>query len=66
MPLNPSPEVQIARDAAKKLGADRCIVTYTMPDGRIGYASYGVDRERCENAQKLADVMYDAAEKFLT
>lgn len=60
MAFNPSKEVAIARDAAEKLHADRCIVLFTKSDGTIGYASYGQTKQRCDSARKMADVAYDA------
>lgn len=67
MAWNPSPEVQIARDAAKALSAipnkqfvNRCIVLFTTIDHQIGYASYGVSPALCGQARRLADEAYKA------
>ena len=65
MPYNPSPQVALARDAARKLGAERAVIVYVLPDGRFGYASYGETAKLCSSARKLADCLYDAAERFL-
>lgn len=66
MAWNPSPEVQIVRDAAKRMSeqmgapADRCVIIFTTVDGQLGYASYGRDRERCSQARKMGNAAYDA------
>lgn len=68
MAWNPSPEVQVARDAAKAMSTasglgpiDRCIVFYTTESGKFGYASYGTDKPACGEARRLADAMAVAA-----
>lgn len=61
MAWNPSPEVQVARDAAAKLGrmagsqVDQIIVTYITADDRVGYASYGKNKQKCDAAHWLAE-----------
>jgi hypothetical protein len=71
MAWNPSPSVAVARDAAKRLGeiggstVNRCIVLYTLDNGRMGYASYGQTPFLCNGAKKLADVAYEAVEAFM-
>lgn len=60
MAFNPSKEVAIARDAAVKLGADRCILIYTTADGKFNYSSFGQTKQLCDNARKMADVGYEA------
>jgi len=65
MAWNPSPEVAVARDAAKRLGdiagvnVSRCIVTYTTEDGRVGYASFGATKALCDDAKRLGDAIFD-------
>lgn len=61
MAWNPSPEVAVARDAAKALGADRVVITYTTPAGQIGYASFGQTKELCAETKRLADKLYERA-----
>jgi hypothetical protein len=61
MAWNPSPEVAVARDAAKRLGADRCVLIYTKPDGVIGAASYGKTRALCEATKPVCDRLFDVA-----
>jgi len=61
MPWNPSPEVAAVRDAAGKLGADRAVIVYTRPDGKMGYASFGRTRALCAQAQALAEDLWPAA-----
>ncbi len=55
MAFTPSPDV--ARDAAKRLGADRTIIFYTLPSGRCGYASYGQNLTKCREARTCADAL---------
>lgn len=64
MAWNPSPEVAVARNAAKALGADRCIILYTLPDGKLGYASFGQTARLCAQAKLLADEVYGAALRY--
>lgn len=61
MAWNPSPEVAVARDAARKLIADRCVILYTTPTGQIAYASYGETKALCAETRKLGDALYDRA-----
>jgi len=62
MAWNPSPEVAVARDAAKKLNAEMCVVLYVdLRKGQMGYASYGKTRALCDETKKLADHCYAAA-----
>lgn len=61
MAWNPSPEVAVARDAAKKLGdVPVCIVLYVTNDDKLGMASFGKDRQLCNFAGKLGDAAFDA------
>ncbi len=66
MAWNPSPEVQVARDAAKALGAikgvtvDRCIINWTSDSGKVGYSSFGLTSKLCGEARRMGDVVYDA------
>lgn len=73
MAWNPSPEVQVARDAATAIGKvtkaniDMCIVTWIDNQSRAGYASYGRTSVLCGMARRVADVAYQAiddSEKF--
>lgn len=59
MAWNPSPEVAVARAAAKDLAAKQCIVIY-LTESQIGMASYGQTKKLCAEAGKLGDVAYDA------
>mgnify|MGYP001559828739 FL=1 len=61
MAFNPSPDVAVARDAAKKLGATKCVVLYVLPDGHLGMASYGETKSLCKEAGKLGDKVFDMA-----
>lgn len=66
MAWNPSPEVQVARDAAKALGAikgvtvDRCVINWTSDCGKVGYSSFGLTSKLCGEARRMGDVVYDA------
>ena len=64
MAWNPSPQVAVARDAAKALNAHMVVVLYVKATGddgaQLGYASYGETKALCGEARKLADVAYDA------
>lgn len=62
MAWNPSPEVAVARDAAKKLSASRCVVVWIDDDtGKLGMASYGTTKALCAEAGRLGDCLFDAA-----
>lgn len=58
MTWTPSPEVEVARDAAARLGADRCIIIYTRPDGQGGCVSFGRNRDLCARAKALAEWLW--------
>lgn len=65
MAFNPSPEVQVARDAAKAMTAlgkkvNRCIVLFTCENDEVGYASYGVNSKECGEARRIADTAFAA------
>lgn len=65
MAWNPSPEVQVARDAAQRLGelskarTAMCVVLYIQDDGRAGYVSYGRTSGLCGVARRLADRLFE-------
>ena len=67
MAWNPSPAVEVARDAAQKLGiigknkVTHCIITYITDAEQIGYSSYGSTKAECAEAKGFADAMYAAA-----
>lgn len=66
MAWNPTPEVQVARDAAAAIDKvtnatiDMCIVTWIDNQSRAGYASYGRTSVLCGMARRIADVAYEA------
>lgn len=73
MAWNPTPEVQVARDAAASIGKiaksqiDMCVVMWLDNQSRAGYASYGRTSGLCGMARRIADVAYEAvgdSEKF--
>ena len=64
MAWNPSPEVQVARDVAIKLGElsgeriNRVVIIYTRGDGKMGSISYGATVALCSQAKSLADALW--------
>lgn len=64
MAWNPSPEVAVLRDTAKRLSetmgapTDRCVMIFTTTAGQIGFVSYGRDRQRCAQARRMGDLAY--------
>jgi hypothetical protein len=71
MAWNPSPEVQVARDVAAKLGhlaksrVTQVVITYVTPDGRLGSVTYGADKSLCDTAQVLGDALYAHTMKLM-
>ena len=64
MAFNPSPKVQVARDAAKALDAEQVVIVFVNGD-QFGYASYGKTARLCAETRKLADVLFETtAEHF--
>lgn len=63
MAWNPSPEVAVARDAAKRLNnASMCIVLWIDETGEhIGMASYGQTKVLCDEAGRIGRSVYDKA-----
>lgn len=61
MAWNPSPEVAVARDAAKRLNnAPMCIVFWVTDDQHVGMATYGRTRELCKAAGELGREAFEA------
>lgn len=64
MAWNPSPEVQVARDAASRLGTiakttvKQIVLIYITDDDRLGSVTYGRDRNLCAQAKLLGDKLY--------
>lgn len=56
------PQITDARTIGKRYGLPTTIILFEMPDGRIGYVSYGADRRLCERACRIADSALSAAE----
>ena len=61
MAWNPSPEVTMARDYAKRFNKHVVIIFHIDADEQFGYASYGRNKALCAQARTLADMMYNAA-----
>jgi hypothetical protein len=59
MPYNPSPQVRAAGEFAKRFGADKVIIYYTLSSGEYGYASYGRDGKLCKQAERIAESVWD-------
>lgn len=55
--------ISTARQIAGQHGLHALVCIYEMPDGRLGYTSYGRDRSLCDRAKTLADAAFDAVEK---
>ena len=65
MAWNPEPEVAAARDFGKKFDADRVVIIYTKPDGKVGMASYGKTKALCERTKPIGNSLFDlAVERF--
>jgi len=62
MAWNPSPEVQVARDAAAKLGdADQVIIiTINYAKNQLGAVTYGKTKQLCSGAKLLGLRAYEA------
>lgn len=70
MAWNPSPEVQVARDAARAIEkirggrVDICIVIYGRSNHTdqvdLGYASFGTSKVLCGLARRYADIGFEA------
>jgi hypothetical protein len=65
MAWNPSPEVQVARDAAAALGrlvgsVNRCVILYTTDGEKCGYVSYGRTKALCAEAKSIANIAHAA------
>ena len=62
MPYSPSPEVAVAREAAKQLKAKAVVMIYVSEDGStIGVASWGNKPETDEAIASLGDGLFFAA-----
>jgi len=57
-------KVRAAAAFARKFGADRVVVVFTNPSGQYGYASYGVDVDRCVQAQALGDRLFEEIRRW--
>ncbi len=72
MAWNPSPEVQVARDAAAKLAelsgvkVNRVVIVYTRDDRKMGYISFGATRELCAETKRLADTLWQSARRWFS
>jgi hypothetical protein len=64
MAWNPSPEVAVARDAARKLGGKMCVVLWITDDDKLGMASFGRTMELCRTAKGLGEHAYETAMKW--
>ncbi len=53
------PNITDARRLAVTHNLKRCVIFFTGPDGRIGYASYGKTKALCASTRRVADGMWD-------
>lgn len=61
------PTVDDARALGKRFGTTHLvIVAVDANTGEIAYASYGVDRARCQEARKLADGLFEKAGEYFS
>ena len=59
MPWNPSPEVAVAREAARQLKAKAVVIIYVSDNGlQLGMASFSKDKKTCSAAANLGDALY--------
>lgn len=66
MAWNPSPEVAVARDAARKLGVDQVmVVTIDYSKNQIGSITYGANKKLCAHAAQLGKAAYRAVFKAM-
>ena len=66
MAWNPSPEVAVARDAAKALGADQVVIVYIKNDtDQFGTISFGKTKQLCDAAKPMGDVAHQAVGKYI-
>jgi len=60
MSWNPSPEVAAARDYGKKFNKDKVIILgIDELKGTFEIISYGKTKEKCSEAKKIADDLYN-------
>ena len=64
MAWNPSPEVAVARDAAKKLGAEVGVVVIYLGLQTVGMASYGVNAAVCTEMGLLGEHLLRATKDY--
>lgn len=66
MAWNPSPEVALARDVAKKLGVDQVmIVTISYSKEQLGLITYGKTKALCADAKNLGNDAYQAVRQSI-
>lgn len=70
MAWNPSPEVAVARDAAKQLDAQMCLVFWvprnqmTGCKPQLGFATFGETSALCKLAKELGDEILKQGEEL--
>ena len=60
MAWNPSPQVAIARDYAKKFNQEQVVILAIDEHDNLSYASYGKSKKLCDGAEKIADIAFEA------
>ena len=62
-----SPEIVQAQRIAKELGKSQIVILMIDEKaGTIATASYGTNGERCAEAERLAEIAYDAVYEYLS
>lgn len=56
--------IDAARSFAQRHGLPTVILFYELPDGRLGYTSYGQTKALCGRARRLADRAFDLLESI--
>ena len=56
------PSVAKAKSLAKLHSLRRCVILFETEEGRVGYSSYGKDRQFCESTREIMDTFFDELE----
>ena len=59
------PDIGDAKALAKASDLARCVILFELPDGRVGYSSYGKDRRTCKSTSEIMDDYFtDIEQRF--
>ncbi len=70
MAWNPSPEVAVARDAAKRLGTihgsqvTQIVVIYVTKNEQVGMATYGHNAAQCNSAKGWGEKLWQQTQEY--